>query len=104
MASASEIAEVRENTDERTQENWSDPQISDLIDASGVNTASAIIWRRKAAAYAKLVDVSEAGSSHAFSDLQGKAIKMAETFEASAAVSEDVGRAKVKVIDRAYRE
>jgi len=109
MADASQIAEVRENTDERNSEGtWSDPQLGDIIDAAGdVLTASAIIWRRKAAIYADLVDVSEAGASHAFSDLHRSALEMAAQFTSAAGIATgagSAGRAKVKVIDRAYGE
>lgn len=98
MASSLEIAEVRENTDEPTQEEWSDPRIGELIDENGVAQASAIIWRKKAAKYAELVDVSEAGASHSFSDLQDKALKMADLYEHASIIG--MGRVKIHVIDR----
>lgn len=111
MADAREIADVRENTDERDEEGtWSNSQISDLVDLGGVFAASATIWRRKAASYADLVDVSEAGASHAFSDLYKNALDMANKFDALVASGADVeppgssGHARVKVIDRAYTE
>jgi hypothetical protein len=106
MATTSEIADVRLNVDEETDQTWDDDAIGLLVDADGVNGTSAIIWRQKAARWAKLVDVSEAGSSHAFSDLHAKAIAMAEKFDALSAaeggVDGTLGRAKVKVIDREY--
>lgn len=96
MATEAEIAQVRLNTHEPTAETWSDIQISSLIDDRGISDASAEIWRTKAAQYAELVDVSEAGSSHSFSDLQTKALEMARQFSTSGSS----GAAKVKVIER----
>jgi hypothetical protein len=101
MATQPEIEEVRANTDEPNDTNWSDTDLEELIDSDGVNGASSIIWRRKAASYAKLVDTSEAGASHAFSDLHKNALQMMERFELLAVSGSAVaGRAKVKVIDR----
>jgi hypothetical protein len=97
VATPSEIEEVRQNVSEPTPETWGDDDIGLLIDELGVDLASARIWRKKAAGFAELVDVSEAGSSHGFSDLQGKALKMAEMFEVGAGT---VGAAKVHVIER----
>lgn len=101
MATDLEIADVRQNVDEpRDSQDYTNTVISVLVDDLGVNGASAEIWRKKAASYAKLVNVSEAGSSHAFSDLQDNALKMAKEYEAKSTGS-TVGRAKVKVIERA---
>lgn len=98
MATTSEIAEVRANTDEpRDSEEWPNDKIGSLIDAHGIDAASAIIWRRKAAEYAKLVNTSEAGASHSFGDLQAKALQMAAVFEQDASAA---GRVKVKTIER----
>lgn len=108
MVDASQIAEVRENTDERDDETWSDAAISELIGATGsVNVTSAIIWRRKAAKWAELVDVSEAGASNAFNALMQKALDMAAQYDLAAIVDAEtsgsaVTRVKVKVIDRPY--
>jgi hypothetical protein len=107
MATPDQIAEVRRNTDERVDENWGDPAISALIDVGSVSSASAVIWRQKAAQYADLVDVSEAGASHAFSDLHKNALTMAGQYDAQYQVEVQAstgGRAKVKVIDRAYND
>jgi hypothetical protein len=102
MADASAIAEVRANTNvDEDDEEFTTTVISDLLDSVGenVNSASAIIWRRKAAKYAELVDVTEAGSTRALGDLQDKALRMAASFEALAyqAVS---GRPRIKTIVR----
>jgi len=112
MATPEQVAEVRWNTDEpRDSEDWTDTAIDAVIDAVGgsVNVASATIWRKKAAAYAKLVDVSEAGASHKFSDLHRNALEMAKQFDSQAMIAGElsavsVGHAKVKVIDRAYND
>lgn len=104
MASAQEIAEVRYNTNQPLDEEpFTDDVVGALIDAEGVNAASAIIWRRKAAAAADYVDVSEAGSSHKFGDLQDNYLDMAKLFDAADAGSPEAEaevRAKVKIIER----
>jgi len=104
MADASQIAEVRANTNvTETDSVFTGTVIGLLIDAGSVNSASAIIWRRKAAVYAELVDVTEAGASHAFSDLQDKALKMAAQFDSLAIISGSAGRPKIRTIERAQR-
>jgi hypothetical protein len=78
MASVEEVAEVRANTALEDDTLYTDGDLSNLIDFKGsVSAASATVWDRKAAIYAELVDQSEAGSSHAWSDLHKNAIAMA---------------------------
>jgi hypothetical protein len=81
MATSGEIAEVRLNTDEPSETSlFLDKDIAALIDEGTVEFASGQIWMQKAAAYAKLVNVSEAGASHDFGTLQDKALQMATLF------------------------
>lgn len=84
MATAGEILEVRENTNEPSDATFSDTYIEGLVDAGSVALASATIWRRKAAIYAELVDVSEAGASRKNSDLFKNAQTMADHWQAVA--------------------
>lgn len=108
MATASQISDVRANTNEPDDTNgYTDIVIGTLIDALGnnVNLASGAIWRRKAAKFAELVDVSEAGASRKMSDLFKHATAMADHFDAVGAGEEEteipgIGRAKVHVIER----
>lgn len=76
MASASDIAQVRINTNESGLDPYTDDIVGDKIDALGVAGASASIWQEKAGAYAELVDVTEAGASHKFSELHKNALAM----------------------------
>lgn len=48
-----------------------------------VELAAAAIWRGKAAQYAELVNVSEAGSSRSLGDLYKQALYMADQFTAA---------------------
>lgn len=81
MATSAEINEVRINTAEpENTEPYTDSYISGLVDGLGVRGASASIWRSKAANYASLVDVTEAGASHKMSDMFKHAMEMWETF------------------------
>lgn len=65
---------------------YTDTQLTGYLDdAEGEPiAAAAVIWRVKAASYADLVDISEAGSSRKNSDLFKNAISMAEWFEGGA--------------------
>lgn len=103
MATEAEIRTVRGNIDEEDDSWFSDEYISALIDeAGGTDSASAIIWRRKAARFAEQVDQSEAGASVKFSDLHKNALAMATAFGSVtvAATAEVGGRAKVSKIVR----
>lgn len=98
MASAAEISVVRLDTNEPdTAGTYTDEVIGALIDEGDTDSATATIWRRKAASYAELVDTTEAGASHKFSDLHKNALAMAAQYET---VEVDTGRAKVHKIVR----
>lgn len=83
MATAEEIAQVRDNTKEPVATStYTDPQIEAIIDEAGsVDAASAIIWRRKARDLMDLVDISEAGSSRKNGVLYDRAVQQAQYFE-----------------------
>lgn len=103
MASSDDIATVRYNTDEPLPDTFTDDLIDRLIDANGVVGASAIMWEQKAAKLADLVNTSEAGASHSFSDLHKNALNIAAMFrkqQAEAAAPVAVGRVRVRKIVR----
>ncbi len=105
MASVSDIATVRRNTNESTAVTYTDVAIGALIDTHGVAGATASIWREKAGVYAGLVDVSESGASHKYSDLHKNALGMAKRWEdldaiENAPLAPEAGRVKVKKIVR----
>lgn len=101
MATEADINAVRENTATVGDANFTDIEIGASVDEYGIDVTSAAIWRRKAAEYADLVDVSEAGSSHKFSDLHKNALEMAETYDKIEAAKPSVtGRVRVKKIVR----
>jgi hypothetical protein len=88
MATATEIATVRVNVNEPTEDHYSDEQIDSIIEEYGGNldAASAAIWRMKAGRYADLADVQEGSSRRSLGDLHEQALNMARTF-ADTAVS-----------------
>jgi phage-related minor tail protein len=88
MASVSDIAKLRKNTDEPDETTFSDAYVGELIDALGVAGASAEVWREKAASYAKLVNTQEAGASRSLSDLMKNALAMAKSFDTEEAAVE----------------
>ena len=107
MATSSQIDEVRQYTEEFREDKWSDEYIAGLVDSSSVYGAAWQIWMKKAAEYTDLVNVSEAGASHAFGDLQKKALEMVDRFRLLADEEEEAGgtidledRARVKIIER----
>lgn len=84
MATVDEVASVRLNINEPTQSPFTDLFVAALIDDLGsIEAASASAWRAKAASYANLVNETEAGTSHAFSDLHKNALAMAAAFDST---------------------
>ena len=78
MATPEEIAALRLTIGEPTEDTYTDAQLSDRIDtADNVTLLAATIWREKAAAYARLVDMQEGTSRRTLSQLQDQALKMA---------------------------
>jgi len=107
VATPEQVAEVRENTAEPEAKRFEDSYIEELIDSQGLNGASATIWRKKAASFAQLVDVEEAGSAHKFSQLHKNALAQVEVFEAlpdEGVVADTGGRVKIWSIQRDLRE
>jgi hypothetical protein len=103
MATAAEVASVRININEPTQDPFNDATVEAWIDDTGsVEAASAAGWRVKAGLYSELVDETEAGTSHKFSDLHKSALAMASAYDKSAAVlyPAATGRTRVRVIER----
>ncbi len=98
MASAAEISVVRVQINEPDNVTpYTDAEIRALIDAGDTDSATATVWRRKAATYAELVDTTEAGASHKFSDLHKNALMMAAQYDTAEVES---ARAKVHKIVR----
>jgi hypothetical protein len=81
MATAEDIAVVRVNINEPTQDHYSDDLVSSTIDAyDNLDAASAALWRIKAGRYADLADVQEGSSRRSLGDLHEQALAMAKTF------------------------
>lgn len=87
MATAEDIAVVRVNINEPTDDHYSDDQISTIIDDYGgsLDAASAALWRMKAGRYADLADVQEGSSRRSLGDLHEQALAMAKTYASTAA-------------------
>jgi hypothetical protein len=77
MTSASDIRDVRANTDESGDDVYSDDDLSRLISSFGVAGTISRIWEEKAARYSGLVSVSEGGSSMSLGQLYQNAVSMA---------------------------
>ncbi len=104
MATAGDIEEVRQKTDETGSESvYDDTLIGSLIDTYDVTGAVAAMWDMKAARAAKLVDVTEAGASHKFSSQFDHAKAMSEIWNGRAGVVEVTGGGgviRIKKIER----
>lgn len=105
MASAEELAELRRYVAEEDETVFTDLYLGTLIDSFGILGAAYRVWDQKAASAAELVNTSEAGASHAFSDLHKNALSMAEYFRAleveeAAAAVPTTGRTRVRKIER----
>lgn len=81
MASAEDIAEVRLLTNEPAEDKFDDAYVGGKIDSLGVLGATAHLWEAKAAEAAELVNVNEAGASHAAGDLYKQALAMQKHFQ-----------------------
>lgn len=104
MASTTQIDELRALTDVATNDAVFTPLVlGTLIDEHGMNAAAASVWRRKAASYSGLVDVSESGSSRSMSQMFRNATQQADSFQARADLEIDIkvrGRTRIHSIER----
>lgn len=104
MASSDDIATVRKNTNEVTESKWTDTTLDGLIDSFGVAGASAKVWEQKAAEAAELVNTTEAGASHAYSDLHKHCLAMADYWYDQQYATDNptpvLNRVRVKQIER----
>ena len=83
MASPEALEELRSKIgDTETPYTYTDEVLNALLDAADDDSdkVASNIWRQKAASYAEMVDVSEAGSSRKNSDLFKNATAMAEYY------------------------
>jgi hypothetical protein len=89
MATADEIAEVREYVAEPDNSNgWTDTRVGTFIDREDdLFLAAAAIWSATAGAYAGLVNVSESGSSRSLGTLIDNALKMVAFYRGRSAES-----------------
>lgn len=101
MATEADIAYVRRNANEPSDESYSDETLAAMIDADGIEATIATIWESKAAKYVSAVDVTEAGASHKFSDLFKNASAMAAYWRKRETPDEDTAdHPRVKKIVR----
>lgn len=78
MATQNEIANLKLMIGDTT---LSDAQLGQILDAAEcANAAAAQIWGQKAAEYAGLVNISEAGSSRSMGGLHQNALNMAKYY------------------------
>lgn len=85
MATVQEIAELRLAIQEPNDAPpYTDEFLGGLIDAYGVPASAGKVWRSKAASVARLVDISEGGSSRKMSQVYDQYTKTAIGFESEA--------------------
>ena len=105
MASASDIAQVRLNTNEPDDvDPFTDALVGGLIDTLGVTGATASIWEAKAATIAATaVDITEADATHKMSDRFDHASAMVKYWADKKTTAEQevtTSRVRVRVIER----
>lgn len=88
--SADELAQIRRMVSDADQEFWSDLLLQDAAEAYvstdgsyDLRSLAASLWEEKAAAWAKMVNTSESGSSRSMSQQFDHAIVMAKRFRES---------------------
>lgn len=92
MATEIQIIEVRNNIGQPVNASpWTDEYLSDLIDAYGIDEASAKSWEQKAASVADMQDISEGGSTR--KSVHAQYLKMVERFRSNIAVEIGTQRA-----------
>lgn len=103
MATPGDVDQVRRNTNVSEDDAvHTFALIESYVDEFGVSGASAKIWLEKAATYADLVDVSEAGATERLGQLKDQAMEMALHWTQLTAVATGTGsnRAKTHALER----
>jgi hypothetical protein len=78
MATLEDVEQVRRNTNvDADDERHPYEVLEAYVDLFGISGASAKVWLEKAAYYADLCDVSEAGASERLGQLKDQAMEMA---------------------------
>lgn len=100
MATPTQIADLRRLTGETGSTTYTDEELESRIDAvdGDLEAVASDIWEEKAAAYAEMVDITEAGSSRKNGELYKNAIAMHEHFsgDESAALGSSTTRPIVR--------
>lgn len=99
MATAEQITELRRLVDDTgNPPEYTDLELDGRINlAEGdLSTVARGVWIEKAAKYARLVNVSESGSSRSLSDLHRNALAMAERFAAPVVTTRRTGTRRIE--------
>lgn len=92
MATPTDIALLRQKIQESANEEpYTDDYLSALIDAYGMDPAAGQIWEIKAAAVARLVDISEGGSSRKMSQVFSNYTALAAQYNGKGSVEDPSG-------------
>jgi hypothetical protein len=84
MATEAQVSRLRRMIDEASTDTYSDSDLSSIIDISeNLELAASDIWMEKAASLARLVNVSESGSSRSLSDLHKNALLMSSNYSSA---------------------
>jgi len=97
MATYEEVQELRRLVAEPSEDTYSDELLTEILDAStSMNHAALEVWTQKAAAYTRLVDISEGGSQRKNSDLLKNALLMMEVYKSRITVA-DLGDGRTRI-------
>lgn len=90
MATITDVALLRQKIQEPDNvDPYTDDFLSELIDQYGVDSAAGQIWEAKAASVARLVDISEGGSSRKMSQVFTQYSAIADKFNSKTSSGED---------------
>lgn len=99
MASTSDVDQVRRNANiDADDEKWTFSVISAYVDLVGVAGATARLWDEKAATYADLVDISEAGAQERLGQLHDHALAQQELWAARYATEQGTAVARARTM------
>jgi hypothetical protein len=103
MADDTQVADLRRLTGETGSSTYDDEELKARIDAANgdLDAVAADIWEEKAAAFAELVDISEAGSSRKNSSMYKAALEMHNHFTGEDEASSAAGASTTRPIVRA---
>ena len=104
MATTEQIDQLRRMIDDRnTPYTYSDDELNDRLLGYSLETVASVIWGEKAAGYADMVNMTEAGSSRSLSDLHKNALAMSSHYARLSSEEDEVDPSGFTTVRRITR-